>query len=176
MRNELIRQYLVIRPLMEVNLRTATNIQSNTFRNLPFMANSPDVGELKDQFPELPFILVGAGPSLDESIEFLQKSQSRAIIVCSNSSLRKLVNSGIKPHIVVTADPQSPTFEGFRGVDASNLILACSFSAYPGIVELFEGRILLGAPSIRLSIFLREDLVFPMARQLWSKERFRVAS
>ena len=142
MRNELIRQYLVIRPLMEVNLRTATTIQSNTFRNLPFMANSPDVGELKDQFPELPFILVGAGPSLDESIEFLQMSQSRAIIVCSNSSLRKLINSGIKPHIVVTADPQSPTFEGFRGVDVSNLILACPFSAYPGIVELFEGRIL----------------------------------
>ena len=31
MRNELVRQYLVVRPMMEVNLRTATTIQGNTF-------------------------------------------------------------------------------------------------------------------------------------------------
>ena len=36
-RNELARQYLVIRPLMEVNVRTATNLQENTLRNLPHM-------------------------------------------------------------------------------------------------------------------------------------------
>ena len=30
-RNELARQYLVMRPLMEVNVRTATNLQENTF-------------------------------------------------------------------------------------------------------------------------------------------------
>ena len=34
MRNELVRQYLVIRPLMEVNVRTATNIQENTLKTL----------------------------------------------------------------------------------------------------------------------------------------------
>ena len=34
MRNELLRQYLVVRPLMEVNVRTSTNIQQNSFSNL----------------------------------------------------------------------------------------------------------------------------------------------
>ncbi len=141
-RNEMVRQYLVIRPLMEVNLRTGVNLQENTFKNLPYMAGSPDVGELRDEFREIPFILVGAGPSLDESIEFLREMQSKAIIVTSNSPFRKLVNSGIRPHLVVTADPMEPTLAGFLNVDIQGVPLACPFSAYPKIVEMFQGRIL----------------------------------
>ena len=141
-RNEMIRQYLVLRPLMEVNLRTGTNLQENTLENLPHMANSPDIGMLEGMFQDIPFILIGAGPSLDESIDFLRKVQNRAIIVCSNSSFRKLINSGIRPNLVVTADPMSPTLAGFQNVDLSDVPLACPFSAYPEIVRRFSGRII----------------------------------
>ncbi len=141
-RNEMLRQYLVIRPLMEVNLRTGVNLQENTLKNLPYMAGSPDVGELRDEFRDIPFILVGAGPSLDESIEFLREIQTKAIIVTSNSPFRKLINSGIRPHLVVTADPMEPTLAGFLNVDIEGVPLACPYSAYPKIVEMFQGRIL----------------------------------
>ena len=142
MRNELVRQYLVVRPLMEVNVRTATNIQQNSFANLIHMATSPDVGELKDVFQDVPFILIGAGPSLDESIEFLKKVQNKAIIVSSNSPYRKLINNGIRPHLVVTADPMEPTLAGFQNIKLDDVPLACPFSAYPEIVKKFSGRIL----------------------------------
>ena len=105
-RNEMVRQYLVIRPLMEVNLRTGMNLRQNTLENMKHMAGSPDVGELAGLFEDIPFILVGAGPSLDESIEFLKFMQDKAIICVSNSPFRKLVNSGIRPHLAVTADPE----------------------------------------------------------------------
>lgn len=141
-RNEMVRQYLVVRPLMEVNLRTGTNLQENTFENLTHMANSPDVGELAGLFKETPFILVGAGPSLDDSIDFLREVQDKAIIVASNSPYRKLINSGIKPHLVVTADPLSPTLAGFENISLEGVPLACPFSAYPEIVKRFSGRIL----------------------------------
>ena len=141
-RNEMVRQYLVIRPLMEVNLRTGINLQENTFENMPHMATSPDVGELAGHFHDIPFILVGAGPSLDESIDFLREVQDKAIIVTSNSPYRKLINSGIKPHLVITADPLSPTLAGFQNVSLEGVPLACPFSAYPEIVRLFSGRIL----------------------------------
>ena len=141
-RNEMVRQYLVIRPLMEVNLRTGTNLQENTLENMPHMANSPDVGELEGLFKDVPFILVGAGPSLDDSIEFLREVQDRAIIVTSNSPYRKLINSGIRPHLAVTADPLSPTLRGFQNVSLEGVPLACPFSAYPEIVRMFSGRIL----------------------------------
>ena len=57
---------------MEVNVRTATNLQENTLKNIPHMVHAPDVGELRDKFKDIPFILIGAGPSLDESIDFLK--------------------------------------------------------------------------------------------------------
>mgnify|MGYP001323997347 CR=1 FL=1 len=142
MRNELVRQYLVVRPLMEVNVRTAVDIQENTFENLPHLASAPDVGELEGKFKDTPLILVGAGPSLDESIEFLRSVQDKAIIVASNSPYRKLINQGIKPHLVVTADPLSPTLAGFENVSLEGVPLACPFSAYPEIVKRFSGRIL----------------------------------
>ena len=141
MRNELVRQYLVIRPLMEVNVRTAINLQENTFQNLPHMAQAPGVGEMKGEFPDIPFVLVGAGPSLDESIEFLKSVQDKAIIISSNSPYRKLINSGIRPHMVVTADPMPPTLAGFKNASLEDVPLACPFSAYPEIVRLFSGRI-----------------------------------
>jgi hypothetical protein len=141
-RNEMVKQYLVIRPLMEVNLRTGVNLQQNTFKNLPYMAAAPDIGELKNEFSDIPFILVGAGPSLDESIEFLKEVQTKAIIVTSNSPYRKLINSGIRPHLVVTADPMEPTLAGFINVNNEGIPLACPFSAYPEIVQMFKGRIL----------------------------------
>ena len=141
-RNEMIRQYLVIRPLMEVNLRTGMNLQENTLENLAHMAGSPDVGELEGMFKDIPFILVGAGPSLDESIDFLKYMQDKAIICVSNSSFRKVVNSGIRPHLAVTADPMKPTLRGFENVNLEGIPLACPFSAYPEIVNRFSGRIL----------------------------------
>ena len=140
-RNELARQYLVIRPLMEVNVRTATNLQENTLRNLPHMLDAPDISELAGKFEDIPFILIGAGPSLDESIDFLKDMQDKAIIVASNSPYRKLINNGIRPHLVVTADPMEPTLAGFQNVKLDHVALACPFSAYPEIVERFSGRI-----------------------------------
>jgi hypothetical protein len=127
---------------MEVNVRTATDIQINTFKNLPHLAHSPDVGEMANEFTDIPFILIGAGPSLDESIDFLKEVQDKAIIVASNSPYRKLINNGIKPHLVVTADPLSPTLAGFQNVSLEGVPLACPFSAYPEIVSRFSGRIL----------------------------------
>ena len=69
---------------------------------------------MKGEFPDIPFVLVGAGPSLDESIEFLKSVQDKAIIISSNSPYRKLINSGIRPHMVVTADPMPPTLAGLK--------------------------------------------------------------
>ena len=157
-RNELVRQYLVIRPLMEVNVRTATNLQENTLRNLPHMINAPDVGELKDKFKDIPFILIGAGPSLDESIDFLKEVKNKAIIVASNTPYRKLINNGIRPHLVVTADPMRPTLSGFHNVNTEGVPLACPYSAYPEIVERFSGKILSWCTFNPIASFLKKQL------------------
>ena len=143
-RNELVRQYLVIRPLMEVNVRTATNLQENTLQNLPHMINAPDIGEFKDKFQDISFILIGAGPSLDESIDFLKEVQDKAIIVASNSPYRKLINNGIRPHLVVTADPMEPTLSGFqKHVSIDDVPLASSSVHTRKLLKVFGQNCLL---------------------------------
>ena len=97
---------------------------------------------MEGEFKDIPFILVGAGPSLDESIDFLKQVQDKAIIITSNSPYRKLINNGIRPHMVVTADPLSPTLAGFENISLEGVPLACPFSAYPEIVKRFSGRIM----------------------------------
>lgn len=161
MRNELLRQYLVVRPLMEVNVRTSTNIQQNSLSNLQHMATSPDIGELRNQFKEIPFILIGAGPSLDESIDFLREFQNKAIIVTSNSPYRKLINSGIRPHLVVTADPMEPTLAGFQNIKLDHVPLACPFSAYPEIVKRFSGRIISWSTMNPIADFIKKRIGKP---------------
>ena len=142
MRNELFRQYLVLKPLIDVNLRTAVTVQENIFQNLSYLRDAPDVGQLDGEFLDVPLILVGAGPSLDESMDFLRTARPHAIIACSNSSYRKLVNSGIKPHLTVSADPLSPTLKGYLDVPLDDVWLAAPFSVYPTVVERFAGRVL----------------------------------
>ena len=66
-RNELARQYLVIRPLMEVNVRTAT-VTGEYFKNLTY-ASFPDIGEFAENLAiYLLFLLVRDPPLMNQLI------------------------------------------------------------------------------------------------------------
>ena len=98
------------------------------------MLHSPDIGEFAGKFSDIPFILVGAGPSLDESIDFLKEVQERAIIVTSNSP-SKINQFWHQTTPSSDCRPTSPTARDFRGLISD--IISMPFSAYPEIVESF---------------------------------------
>lgn len=60
---------------------------------------------------ETPVFLVGAGPSLDESISWLKNNQNGIIIIAMGASYQKLLNEGIRVDIVVTLDPSYKILE-----------------------------------------------------------------
>lgn len=64
-----------------------------------FVANS----QLKKTYQKLPLIIVGNGPSLDASVELLQKMQHNAIILAVGSALASLLKVGVTPdfHVIV---------------------------------------------------------------------------
>lgn len=130
----------VYRKLYGTKLTKSGLWQGNSIRNLPDLIRSPDPDALHDVFDGVPMVLAGAGPSLDESLEFLHWAQSRAVIVAGNSSIRALVNGGVQPHFVLAADPFPTTDSGFEGVDLGETVLACPFLVYPKVVKRFEGR------------------------------------
>lgn len=138
---EFARHIDVFRKLYGTTLTKAGLWQRNSFANLPSLMRSPDLFSFFDIFRGVPLIMVGAGPSLDESLDYLRWAQNRAVIVAGNSSIRALVNAGVRPHFVLAADPNPTTDRGFEGVDVGETVLVCPFLVYPSVVKRFEGRV-----------------------------------
>ena len=157
---EFARNFDYWRKLFGTNVTASGKWQKNTFANLAMLMGAPDVGELKDAFRGCSIILVSAGPSLDESIGFIEENRERCIIVAVNSSYRALRNAGITPHFVLAADPYQYTDKGFEGVACDETRLICPFIVCPNVVPRFEGRTFtwsqnnLLASNVRLSLGL----------------------
>lgn len=152
---EFAQQLELWRKLFGTSLTQAGLWQGNSLKNFNALIRTPDPLEFNGAFEGLPMIMAGAGPSLDESLDFLRWAQDRAVIVAGNSSIRTLVNGGVRPHFVLAADPNPTTDWGFEGVDLGETILLCSFIVYPGVVKRFGGNASAWAHGNRLATHFR---------------------
>ncbi|EDY82148.1 conserved hypothetical protein [Verrucomicrobiia bacterium DG1235] len=134
---EFARQLEMWRKMFGTNLTQSGLWQRNTLENLRSLVLTPDPIEFQGAFKGAPLIMAGAGPSLDESLDFLRWAQDRAVIVAGNSSIRALVRGGVRPHFVLAADPNQTTDRGFDGVELGETVLLCPFMVYPEVVRRF---------------------------------------
>jgi hypothetical protein len=137
---EIARQFDIVRNLHLTGFNDALLWQASTYKNLPLHIAAPDVGVLRDAFRNVPVILVGAGPSLDEAEDFLREAADRAIIIGVNSSYKKLRKIGIAPHLVLAADPRDDTYRGFAGEPTDNTYLVAPFIVNPSVIRAFKGQ------------------------------------
>ena len=72
----------------------------NLTANLPKRLSLPLIYQLEHVFQGVPAVLVSSGPGLDRNVALLRNNEERALIMCVNSSLRALVNNGIRPHLI----------------------------------------------------------------------------
>jgi len=70
----------------------------------PWFAFGSSLNAIGDKYKGRPFICVASGPSLDKNFRLLKEINNRAVIVCADSSLKKLLGEGIVPHIVVALE------------------------------------------------------------------------
>lgn len=62
-------------------------------------------------------ILVSAGPSLDDRIEFLRENQGERLIIAVNTVLRRLMSEGITPDIATMLSPEMILKEHIDGIE-----------------------------------------------------------
>ena len=100
-----------IRDHLFIVLRSMGNSAEDTlvgFRqmmmNIPGMLESYDITDLEGAYKDYPAIIVGAGPSLDKNYKLLHEIKDKAIIISSDTALRKLLADDIHPHIVVSLE------------------------------------------------------------------------
>jgi hypothetical protein len=77
----------------------------NSLRNMRYMVDRPSIETLRGSFAKKPCVIVSAGPSLSKNIDGLRELQKRALIIAGNRSVAPLKQAGIKPDLVIVADP-----------------------------------------------------------------------
>ena len=53
---------------------------------------------------EIPVIVTGSGPSLEQAIPVIKRAQDNCLIIAASSSVMALSNSGIKPDVIIATD------------------------------------------------------------------------
>lgn len=83
----------------------------NFLQNTKNVPHSFYVNAWKNRFQDIPAIICGAGPSLQQEIDLLKKAQNKALVLAGGSAISALTNQGIMPHLGMAVDP---TFQEYR--------------------------------------------------------------
>lgn len=111
----------------------------NLNKNLDIFLSSPGIKQLYNKMEGYPVFLVGAGPSLDDTISFLFTHQDNAFIACVDTVFPILCDYGIQPDIVFSVDPQTTSFIHFKENLNNRALLIFSPVSAPAIVSRYNG-------------------------------------
>lgn len=133
----------------------------NTYQNIASIARlGREAASFADQFIGSSAVVFGAGPTLNDAIEWYRRQSPRPTAIAAFKALRALQDNGIDPEIVVLLDPA----QGVRHLDSSAVNrVGCFFaeiSANPEVIKSITSPIIpyvAGLPTLRLA----DELGFP---------------
>lgn len=141
---ELKRQPEDLRPVIEklcVEYNTAKrfekDIDINFWRNIE--SNSKLVSEFDTTQLSKDYIVIAAGPSLDDNMEFLRENQGKKTLVAVGTVFRKLIENDITPDMVVILDPQERTYKQIEGLENQKVPMLILLSAYWKFAAAYQG-------------------------------------
>jgi hypothetical protein len=102
----------------------------NFLQILPEIEKMNSIKPLVGGGKNTPGLLVGAGPSLSRSLNWLNSVQNKVIIIAVDTALRTLQVGGVKADFVLTLDPQEENAKYLQGVKPAGKLVA-SWSARP---------------------------------------------
>lgn len=130
--------------LEEVYVEFSTNkkferiIATNFWRNIK--SDSKWVSEFDVSCLKKEMIVVAAGPSLDENMDFLKENKGKKTIIAVGTVFKKLLKADIIPDIVVVVDPQARTYEQIRGIEEQRVPMLLAIAAYWKFAATYKGE------------------------------------
>jgi hypothetical protein len=113
----------------------------NTLRNLDRIDSEGDVSALANALDGVPAVIVGAAPSLDESLDDLAAVRDRVAVIAVDTALRPLLSAGIAPDLVVAVDPSDANARHLQGAPTLPATwLLAEPSVAPVALAPFDGR------------------------------------
>jgi hypothetical protein len=137
----------------------------NALRNLGLIPHCRPLHDLS--FGEGPVLVLGAGPSLDKTLDLLRSHFGQALlnpaerpfkIICVDTCLSALKERRITPDLAVILESQHWNLEDFTGLSGWNIPAALDLSALPRSADVLSGELFLFfTPWTELNIFERMD-------------------
>ncbi len=111
-----------------------------------------------DEGNTLPFLIIGAGPSLETILPYVKELQERCVTVCVETALRALLRYGVQPDFVILTDSQFWAYRHIAGLRASESILITEVSAYSSVFRFECRNLLLCASQFPIGAFTQSKL------------------
>jgi hypothetical protein len=111
----------------------------NFVKNVHHIPDSFYANALKEAFKDVPAIVCGAGPSLQESMETIRGLENKALIIAGGSTLAALSSQGILPHFGMAVDPNLEEYRRLKNSFAFEVPLLYSTRVYPGVFQTCNG-------------------------------------
>lgn len=112
--------------------------------NLLQSTRFPDLSLAEGIFSGIPALVVGAGPSLDQSLPAMAGTPARCLVLAAASALKPMMAAGIPPHGMVAMEAKDESRQ-FEGVPCEGILLGAGsrshprhFSQWPGQTGLFH--------------------------------------
>ncbi len=135
--NEIDRIVINHELFLEMNNRTLTNLYKN--RQLQQVLFK----DIAVNYKYKEWLVISAGPSFDESIDFIKSSIGIRGLIAVNTVLRRLIKEGIKPDIIVAADQYSQMIDHIKGIEyyTKDIPLIADWFLNWKYAELYQGPI-----------------------------------
>ncbi len=87
------------------------------------------------------WVVVAAGPSLDDNVEFIRNSLGVRTVIAVNRCIPKLAELDIRPDMYIVVDPYEAIFDHIKGYEVytAGIPLLADDCSYWGFVEAYQG-------------------------------------
>ena len=114
----------------------------NTCKNLKKSFFSQGITQYKNSAKNIPFLILAAGPSLQDILPHLKEIKNKAIIVCVDTALRFCIKYNVEPDFIVLTDPQYWAYKHIDGIKSPSSILITESAVYPSVFRFLCKKII----------------------------------
>lgn len=107
----------------------------NSKRNISRSVVLESVNIYEKKAKNLPFVVLGAGPSLEKILPLLCELKNKVVTVCVDTALRACLRNNFEPDFIILTDPQYWAYMHIAGLKSPSSILIAENSVYPSVFK-----------------------------------------
>ncbi|MBN2144849.1 MAG: motility associated factor glycosyltransferase family protein [Candidatus Aureabacteria bacterium] len=127
---------------ISTQIRAGPIFSGNFFFNIMKMSSAIPFRVFKDEFKNIPAVIVAAGPSLKKNLILLKQIQGRTLILAVDTIFKVLYDHGIQPDFVISTDFTQNAGQYFDFLqEKTPTVLLVDPEVFPGVPEKYPGAV-----------------------------------